>query len=712
MSGGLIAAIRRANAPRPPEDSIAARVSVFAAVFTGAVALASVQAISGPTATLVLVALPFAYWVSWKRRRKDNWHIKIGLSIGAIFALMRFLGQIGGIATLDEIRFPLADLFLWVQVLHSFDVPARKDLHFSLGSSLTLMAVAGSISQSLSYLPFLIVYFACAVAALSLGHRSEIGEGTDGWMKTPTAPGATARTTGRVSRTTDILRAAGVTALAAVVLFLVVPQPTGVRTFALPFSLGNGAGLGAFGSDIANPGGGAGGGIGRSRLGAYFGVDNEMDLRVRGQLSDELVMRVRASGPAMWKGVVFEKYDGDTWKVPEAEPLSLGGDSPHLYPLQFRSLGPRSHVSQTFYIEVEQPSVLFAAGQPDQVWFSGSLSIDEIGSLRTAATLTPGTVYSVVSSRGAAGPKELRAAEGEIPESITRFLQLPESLPRRVEELARRITRGATNAYDKVKMIEEYLADNFEYNIASPVPPPGDDAVDHFLFETDVGFCEQFASATTVMLRSLGIPARVAAGYTPGERSAFTGYYEVKASDAHSWIEVYFPELGWYEFDPTFAIPPSEVSVADMIPLARAFRFLAEKVGALLPEGMGAMAKNALTGALVLAIVGGAWVAWRKLRPAPRIPGPAPPPPVLGGRVTRAFGQLERVLAMAGAGRAPPETAAELMARAADLSEPATQHALHAFERERYGAAPPPEREADAAVAELHRLAGLHLEPR
>src|SRR5688572_21047272 len=143
---------------------------------TAALALAFEQAVAPSTAALLLVALPLAYWVSYRRRAQDNWHIKIALTVGAILALVRFLGQLSGIATLDEVRFPLADLFLWVQVLHGFDLPARKDLNFSLGSSLTLMAVAGSISQSMAFAPFLVVYVGSVIVALSLTHRSEVSE--------------------------------------------------------------------------------------------------------------------------------------------------------------------------------------------------------------------------------------------------------------------------------------------------------------------------------------------------------------------------------------------------------------------------------------------------------------------------------------------------------------------------------------------------------
>lgn len=680
------------------------RVCVLAAVMTGAAALAWVRAISVPTALAVLACLPLAYWVSWQRRGKDNWHIKILLSVGAILALMRFLSQIGAVATLDEIRFPLADLFLWVQVLHSFDLPARKDLQFSLGSSLTLMAVAGSISQDITYLVFVLAYFAFAVASLYLSHRSFIADGAVGWVKTAASSKAD-----RPAPWGEVAKATALTALAGTLLFLILPQPSGVRTFALPFSIGTGGGLSPFGGGgVANPAAAGPGGL-RSSGGSYYGIDERMDLRVRGGLSDELVMRVRASAPAMWKGMIFETYDGISWQAPVEDPEPMGDDSPFHYPTEFRSLGPRATVSQTFYIEVEQASVIFAAGQPDEVWSSQAVLIDDIGGLRLGSTLTPGTVYSVVSSRGAATPQELRRAAGPLPEEIRRFLQLPEELPDRVAELAQRITADAPTTYDKVKAIEAWLSENYRYNIDSPIPPPGHDAVDHFLFETDVGFCEQFASATAVMLRTLGIPARVVAGFTPGDRNAFTGYYEVKGSDAHSWVEVWFPRLGWYEFDPTFAIPPARAELSNVVPLARVLRFAAEKLGEVLPSGGGRYLRNALVVLLALAVAAGLFVAWTKLRPQPAIPSASRSVATGGGPVTRAFRQLEGALEMKGAGRAPPETAAELMSRTANLERPETRKALDIFQTERYGPSPPDERDAADAVKELRRLAEREL---
>jgi hypothetical protein len=699
MSGRLIDLIRSANQTRKPEDSIALRAVILGAVMTAALALVSESAVSIATGLALLVALPLAYWISYVRRAEDNWHIKIALTVGAIVALFRFLGQLGGISTLDEVRFPLADLFLWVQVLHGFDLPARKDLNFSLGSSLTLMAVAGSVSQDLRIAFFLVIYFGLVVAALTLAHRSEVDERVTAWARPARQPARR----GISSAVRDIARAVALAAAAAVVLFMVIPQPSGLRTFALPFSLGNGVGLFA-GGGIANPGFGEDPSS-RGAGGSYYGFGERMDLRVRGELGDELVMRVRASSPAMWKGIIFDKYDGVSWTGDEGDPTPAPDEVPFNYPIEFRSLGPRQLISQTFYVEREQASVIFAAGQPDSVWFQGGLNVDRLGGLRTDSTLSPGTVYSVVSTRGAALPRELRAnqPETELRPDIQPYVQLPASVPARVGDLAQKITSGDANDYDRVKSIEAYMRDNYRYSIYSPVPPPGRDAVDHFLFDTDVGFCEQFASATVVMLRTLGIPARVIAGFTPGTRNPFTGYYEVRASDAHSWVEVWFPHLGWYEFDPTFDVPPAHTDVASLFPGARILKAVVGWIAGVIPTGVGGALRAAVGGLLVLTLAIGLWVARRKLSRGPRIPVPS----VDGnaGPVTRALARFEAATRNAGKGRRDSETAAELLSRMTNAS-PRSMDAVRVFEQERYGPEAPPDPTARAAVDELDRLSG------
>jgi transglutaminase-like putative cysteine protease len=694
--------LKNANKTRSPEDSIALRAVTLAAVMTGALALISQGAVNATTSMVVLLALPAAYVVSYLRRRHDNYAIKIAVTIGACVALSRFLGQMRAIATLDEVRFPLADLFLWVQVLHGFDLPARKDLNFSLGASLTLMAVAGSLSQDMRFAAFAVVYLVLVVYALVLSHRSELSEGVTAEIKV--------RSTVRHRRHVpwDVAKGAVATLAAGAMLFMIVPQPSSVRSFSLPFSFGGGIGIPANGG-IANPGF-TSGVDGRSSGPAYYGFADRMDLRVRGDLSDDLVMRVRASAPAMWRGMIFDSYDGVAWTGDRSDISSDAWEpgDPFYYPPVLRSMGPRVPVQQTFYIEAEQPSAIFSAAQPEVVWFDGSIGVDEFGALRTQSTLSVGTVYSVVSTRGSASPEQLRSLPRlEAPEAIERYLELPATVPQRVRDLAARITTGATNDYDRVKAIEKYLADNYEYSLDSPIPAEGRDAVDHFLFDSEVGFCEQFASATAVMLRSLGIPARVVAGYTPGSRNAFTGYYEVRNSDAHAWVEVWFPGVGWYEFDPTFAVPVAERSLASSIPLVQALDAIVSALKTSFPGGL-KTALFSLSG--IVMVVGLAWAVWRRRRretsDGESVEDVVEKPP---GPITYAFRKLESSLAAKGAGRAPQETAAELVRRV-PATEAQTSAAVRAFERERYAKRPPSPDEIERAVEEFDRLSGTQVQ--
>ena len=166
------------------------------------------------------------------------------------------------------------------------------------------------------------------------------------------------------------------------------------------------------------------------------------------------------------------------------------------------------------------------------------------------------------------------------------------------------------------------------------------------------------------MLRSLGIPARVVAGlHRPGSKNPFTGYYEVRNSDAHAWVEVWFPKFGWYEFDPTFAIPPAEQELTSSMPLARAIEAVVSAFKTSVPGGVVTLVLS-IFGTIVIGVL--AWTVWRKRRrggatePAPADVVPEKPP----GPVTYAFRDLETAMAAKGEGRRPPETAPELVSRA------------------------------------------------
>jgi transglutaminase-like putative cysteine protease len=154
---------------------------------------------------------------------------------------------------------------------------------------------------------------------------------------------------------------------------------------------------------------------------------------------------------------------------------------------------------------------------------------------------------------------ELRAASTDYPEEISaHYLTLPRALPERVHELAREITDGRSNPYDKSKAIESYLRTNYPYDLDIPAPPEGRDAADYFLFDLQKGYCDYYATAMVVLARSAGIPSRFVSGYSPGSYDAPNAQYVVRELNAHSWVEIYFPEIGWVEFEPTAALPEIE----------------------------------------------------------------------------------------------------------------------------------------------------------
>ncbi|WP_281659079.1 transglutaminase domain-containing protein [Halobacillus sp. Cin3] len=164
----------------------------------------------------------------------------------------------------------------------------------------------------------------------------------------------------------------------------------------------------------------------------------------------------------------------------------------------------------------------------------------------------PSFEYSQLRESGNNDPQEIR----------DQYLQLPENLPERVRNLASQIVEGEDNRYDQAKAVERYFSANgFEYS-TTDVPVPGDDEdyVDQFLFESQIGYCDNYSTSMVVLLRSEGIPARWVKGFTGGERidsveneegDGVQNVYEVTSGNAHSWVEVYFPDVGWVPFEPT-----------------------------------------------------------------------------------------------------------------------------------------------------------------
>ncbi|MDX1606292.1 MAG: transglutaminase domain-containing protein, partial [Candidatus Competibacterales bacterium] len=168
-----------------------------------------------------------------------------------------------------------------------------------------------------------------------------------------------------------------------------------------------------------------------------------------------------------------------------------------------------------------------------------------------------GEVYQAESLIAVPDAAELRAAGEDYPEWVAEYyLQVPEEITGRTRELARRIAGDLPTPYDKAAAITAWLRSNIEYQRVTEAPPVGVEPIDWFIFEYGIGFCNYYASAEVIMLRSLGVPARMAVGYARGEYDGQQALYSVTAEEYHAWPEVYFPGYGWVEFEPTVSQPP------------------------------------------------------------------------------------------------------------------------------------------------------------
>lgn len=176
---------------------------------------------------------------------------------------------------------------------------------------------------------------------------------------------------------------------------------------------------------------------------------------------------------------------------------------------------------------------------------------EDIVTLTSLRSLEPGKRYTATAQFPNAGPADLLKGGEDYPQRITdRYLQLSPAFPQRVRQLAATVTKDARTPYDKAVAIREYLS-QITYSLVINAPPPDADGVEYFLFTEKAGYCTYFASAMAVMLRSVGVPARLSVGYMPGVWEEDSQSYVIRDLDYHAWPEVYFPGYGWVEFEAT-----------------------------------------------------------------------------------------------------------------------------------------------------------------
>jgi transglutaminase-like putative cysteine protease len=261
-----------------------------------------------------------------------------------------------------------------------------------------------------------------------------------------------------------------------------------------------------------------------------------------------------------WRARSYETWTGSGW---EADPTDTYKSKPDVAEIVIPNIAGRSEAEFTFTAGISL-ATLYAVPQP--FWVSRPTTVESIETgdgapdilrLSISPTIRPGEQYLVRSLITNTTVAQLRQAGTRYPDWVTdRYLQLPDTLTRRTRELAAEITAPYDNPYDQADAITRWLRDNITYAESFPVPPQNRDVIDYLLFDVRSGFCNYYATAEVLLLRAVGIPARLAVGYAQGERDPATDVYTVRQRDAHAWPEVYFPSIGWVEFEPTINQTP------------------------------------------------------------------------------------------------------------------------------------------------------------
>ena len=360
----------------------------------------------------------------------------------------------------------------------------------------------------------------------------------------------------------------------------------------------------------------------------YAGLPRKHLIGSGPELSEELVLSIRvieqdeirgleAGGPSeryYWRSSTYDIYLGNGWMTGNAD------HSEYLAGEHIRQEIPANSrlVAQRIRSIPELGGLIFSAG--------GLMTVDQPFSVDwrspnddfAAVLLQHSTSSRVESLVPEFSTQLLRDSGLGYPDWVTsRYLQLRETVPDRVIALSRELTATAPTPYDRAVAIEDYLR-GFEYSLNVPAPPRDRDLVDYFLFDLQKGYCDYYATSMVVLARAAGLPARMVVGYHTGKYNADLDAYLVSEAEAHSWPEIYFPDYGWIEFEPTAGRPA--LSRDDALPFAPSLDTdipteLREKAPSLDLLGMLKSVSNYLLGGLLVAIAAGAiWALARIIR--------------------------------------------------------------------------------------------------
>ena len=413
-------------------------------------------------------------------------------------------------------------------------------------------ALVTNLSATLTDLFWFLLLFVCA--ALLLWLRASLVDRQDGWQRR--------RVNEDLGVPAAIMRSGVTFAAASVVLAWVLtsvavaaPLTQAWRSFDGVWSGVRDGVEGVFGS-LTNP---------QSRIsGNSFGSG----FTIQGQWvsNDDEAMVVAASRPFYLRTATYDIYTGRGWDSTDGVRRNVvPGENLFDVPTSERPIFPDAVVVERIAVEMRQTigRSLFTAGSPLRI-YAPTVVIEPngqpvLGGIEHANALGEGESYEMTVAISTATQAELGAAGDDYPAEVRDLYLDTPGLTDRVAQLARQITANATNNYQRADALARYLQGDpsFTYATTAPLPPGGQDLVDFFLFDPDngkIGYCQYYATAMVIMARSLGMPARVAAGFAPGERQEGEDTFLVREAQAHAWAEIYFPGYGWEIFEATKTI--------------------------------------------------------------------------------------------------------------------------------------------------------------
>ncbi|HKM89316.1 MAG TPA: DUF3488 and transglutaminase-like domain-containing protein [Candidatus Acidoferrales bacterium] len=549
-----------ATAIRAPRTSLSAltrysEISLYLLLVNGVMSVVWTGKLDLVTAVLAPLALVFKGWRYARGKppelshRQATWLVAGYLFFFPIDLLVISRGFAAGTPNmwLYAALHASIHLMLFVMLVRLFSARSTRDLLFLSMMALASLMAAAILTIDTAFLVFLSLFLVLGVSTfMSL----EMRRGAEGAVAPPLESGTPgARRLGRALGLTAVMVTLGALAVGSVI-FAVLPRfPSGY-----------------LGAVNFNP-----------TLISGFSDSVELGRIGEIKLNSAIVMRARMDIPGdsapnlRWRGIALTTFDGHRWYTPhhDNEPKFPGGDGWYQLPVSHSPEVARDfrEVHYSVLLEPLATDSVFVLSHP--IALRGPFGRDSGNVLRGAPTpylevdqtnsvFTPFNNFTKFLYEGRAlvpvvSPEELRAASSNFPAKILHtYLQLP-SLDPAIPLLAREITRRSSTEFDKSAAIEAYLRTRFGYTLTQPDPPPKDPLA-YFLFTRRAGHCEYFATAMTVMVRSLGIPARYINGFLLGEYNDVADSYIVRGSDAHSWVEVYFPDYGWIPFDPT---PPA-----------------------------------------------------------------------------------------------------------------------------------------------------------